>query len=202
MNMTIEELYKKLEDKSFQDTSVGTMFYNVYVFQYPAEDEYEVCHQIDEFESRLRRPSNNLDILTLNIFDEFCDYLDAKPFGKNPSLRNYLLEKEHKDANSVNNTLIRNASDENFFKWIDTQIRKHLKHENELSKSFVFMYGFGQMFPYLRTNTFLSNFEKYNNGEDFKIIAFYPGHSQGNSFSLFDVLDDANTYRSIQLINR
>lgn len=201
MNMTIEGLYKKLEDKLFQDTSVGTMFYNVYVFQYPADDEYEVCDQIDEFQSRLRRPSNNLDILAINIFDEFCTYLNSKSFGKNPSLLNYLLEKEHKDASSVNNTLIRHASDENFFKWIDTIIREHQNHKNELTKSFVFMYGFGQMFPYLRTNTFLSNFEKYNNGEDFKIIVFYPGHSEGNSFSLFDVLDDANTYRSIILIN-
>ena len=46
MNMTIEELYHKLEDKSFHDTSVGTMFYNVYIFQYPAEDENEICYQI------------------------------------------------------------------------------------------------------------------------------------------------------------
>jgi hypothetical protein len=98
--------------------------------------------------------------------------------------------------------LIRNASDEKFFEWVDKRIREHVNHENELTKSFVFLYGFGQMFPYLRTNTFLSNFEKYNHGEDFKIIVFYPGHSQGNSFSLFDVLDDANTYRSITLINR
>lgn len=202
MNMTIEELYHKLEDKSFQDTSVGTMFYNVYIFQYPAEDENEICYQIDEFKSRLRRPSNNLDILTLNIFDEFCSYLDAKKFGRHPSLLNYLVEKEYKDANSVNNTLIRNASDEKFFEWVDKRIREHLKQENELTKSFVFLYGFGQIYPYLRTNTFLSNFEKYNHGEDFKIIVFYPGHSQGNSFSLFDVLDDANTYRSITLINR
>lgn len=118
MNMTIEELYQKLEDKSFQDTSVGTMFYNVYIFQYPAEDETKICYQIDEFKSRLRRPSNNLDILTLNIFDEFCAYLDAKKFGRHPSLLNYLVEKEYKDANSVNNTLIRNASDEKFFEWL------------------------------------------------------------------------------------
>jgi hypothetical protein len=69
MNMTIEELYHKLEDKSFQDISVGTMFYNVYVFQYPASEEQDIYNQIDDFTSRLRRPSNNLDILTLNLFD-------------------------------------------------------------------------------------------------------------------------------------
>jgi len=201
MKMTIEELYKKLEDKTFQDTSTGTMFYNVYIFQYPPEDEYQVYSQIDSFKDRLRRPSNNLDILTLDIFDEFCQYLDAKSFGKHPSLLKYLLNKEIKSPESVNDTLIRNACDDKFFEWVDRRIKEHLNTENELAKSFVFMYGFGQIFPYLRTNTFLSNFERYNHGEEYKIIVFYPGNVQNNSFSLFGVLKDDHTYRSIKLIN-
>lgn len=201
MKMTIEELYKKLEDKSFQDTTTGTMFYNVYIFQYPPEEEYQIYSQIDSFKNRLRRPSNNLDILTLDIFDEFCQYLDAKSFGKHPSLLKYLLNKEIKSPESVNETLIRNACDNKFFGWVDTRIKEHLNTENELAKSFVFMYGFGQIFPYLRTNTFLSNFERYNHGEEYKIIVFYPGNVQNNSFSLFGVLKDDHTYRSIKLIN-
>jgi len=76
MNMTVEELYHKLEDRSFQDTTTGTMFYNVYIFQYPAQEEYEIRKQIADIKARLRRPSNNLDILTLNIFEEFCTFLD------------------------------------------------------------------------------------------------------------------------------
>lgn len=201
MNMTVKELYLKMEDKSFQDNSAGTMFYNVYIFQYPAEDEYEISRQIDEFKVRLKRPSNNLDILTLNIFDEFCAYLDAKSFGKNPSSLQYLLSKELENTKAVQETLIRQACDEKFFEWIDKLIHEHLQQENELTKSFVFLYGFGQIFPYLRTNTFLSNFERYNNGEQYKIIVFYPGHAQKNSFSLFGILKDDHTYRSINLIN-
>jgi hypothetical protein len=201
MNMTVEELYQKMEDKSFQDNSVGSMFYNVYIFQYPAEDEYEIYRQIDEFKVRLKRPSNNLDILTLNIFDEFCAYLDKKPFGKNPSYLQYLLKKEIGNSPAIQETLIRQACDEKFFEWIDNLIREHLNQENELTKSFVYLYGFGQIYPYLRTNTFLSNFERYNNGEHYKIIVFYPGHAQKNSFSLFGVLKDDHTYRSINLIN-
>ncbi len=201
MNMTIDELYQKMEDKSFQDTSTGTMFYNVYIFQYPAEDEYEMCKQIESFKSRLQRPSNNLDILTLNIFNEFCVYLDSKPFGKNPSLLEYLKRKESENPKSVQDTLSRNASEDGFFAWIDKRIREHLNKENELTKSFVYLYGFGQIYPYLRTNTFLSNFERYNHGEDYKIIVFYPGHAKKNSFSLFGCLKDDHTYRSINLIN-
>jgi len=201
MNMTVDELYQKLEDKSFQDNTTGTMFYNVYIFQYPAEDEYEMCKQIESFKSRLQRPSNNLDILTLNIFNEFCAYLNTKSFGKNPSLLEYLKMKEYDNSKSVHDTLSRNASEDGFFAYIDKQIREHLNKENELAKSFVYLYGFGQIYPYLRTNTFLSNFERYNHGEDYKIIVFYPGHAKRNSFSLFGCLKDDHTYRSINLIN-
>jgi len=201
MKMSIEELYEKLEDKSFQDTTTGSMFYNVYIFQYPPEEEYQIYSQIESFKNRLRRPSNNLDILTLDIFDEFCQYLDSKSFGKHPSLLEYLLDKENKSSESVNDTLIRNASKDKFFEWIDKRIKDHIKTENALAKSFVFMYGFGQIYPYLRTNTFLSNFEKYNHGEEYKIIVFYPGNIHNSSFSLFGVLKDEHTYRSIKLIN-
>jgi hypothetical protein len=197
---TIDELYTRLEDKFFQDTDTGALFCNVYVFQYPATDEYQIREQIGQLQQRLRRPNNNLDILTMNVFEEFQAFLLQKRFGKYDSMLQYLLEKEEKGA-SIQDTLIRNASSEDFFAWIDAAIQKHFENRNELKKTFVFLYGFGQIYPYLRTNTFLSNFEKYNKYESCKLIVFYPGHASGNSFELFDVLEDNHTYRSIQLIN-
>jgi len=198
--MTIDELYTKLEDKGFQDTETGALFYNVYVYQYPAIEEYTIREQIGNLKQRLRRPNNNLDILTINVFEEFCVYLNQKKFGNNPSMLQYLLNKE-KEGTPVQDTLIRNACNEDFFAWIDSAIQKHFTDNNGLKKAYVFLYGFGQIFPYLRTNTFLSNFERYNKNESYKLIVFYPGHASGNSFSLFDILEDNNTYRSIKLIN-
>ena len=197
--MTIEELYNKLEDKFFQDTDTGSIFYNVYVFQYKPEEEYEVRYQIENLKARLKRPNNNLDILLINLFSEFCDYLDKKNFGNNPSMLKYLLAKEEQ-GNPVTDVLIKNACNEDFFRAIHDKIQQYIEDENQLKKSFVFLYGIGQIYPYLRTNTFLSNFERYNKGEKYKLIVFYPGHSSGNSFSLFDRLKDDNTYRSIKLI--
>lgn len=199
--MTIEELYAKLEDKFFQDTDTGSIFYNVYIFQYEPEEEYEIRDQIQNFKARLKRPNNNLDILIINLFEEFCDYLDRKAFGNNPSMLKYLLGKEEQgQSDSVANVLIKNASDEDFFKAIHDKIEQHLENENRLKKSFVFLHGIGQIYPYLRVNTFLSNFERYNKGEKYKLIVFYPGSAVENSFSLFNRLEDYNTYRSIKLI--
>lgn len=198
--MTIEELYNKLEDKFFQDTDTGSIFYNVYIYQYNPEEEYAIRSQIENFKSRLRRPNNNLDILSINLFDEFCDFLNNKSFGKNPSMLEYLLNKEEQGSD-ITNVLIQNAYNQDFFQSINDKIQQHIEQENQLKKSFVFLYGIGQIYPYLRTNTFLSNFERYNKGEKYKIIVFYPGHSVGNGFSLFNRLRDDNTYRSIKLID-
>jgi hypothetical protein len=171
----------------------------VYIFQYAPEDEYEIRDQIENLKIRLKRPNNNLDILSINLFDEFCDFLDKKRFSNNPSMLKYLLSKEEQ-GNSVKDVLIRNACNEELFQAVNNKIQAHIEEENQLKKSFVFLYGIGQIFPYLRTNTFLSNFERYNKGEKYKLIVFYPGHSVGNGFSLFDRLKDDNTYRSIKLI--
>jgi len=198
--MTIEELYTKLEDKGFQDTETGSLFYNVYVYQYSVAEEYAIRKQIDSYKQRLRRPNNNLDILTLNVFEEFCAYLGQKKFGNNPSMLHYLINKE-KEGASVQDTLIRNACNDGFFTWIDSAIQNHFSNYNGLKKAYVFLYGFGQIFPYLRTNTFLSNFERYNQTETYKLIVFYPGQATETGFSLFDVLEDNHTYRSIKLIN-
>lgn len=197
--MTIEELYNKLEDKFFQDTDTGSIFYNVYIYQYNPAEEYDIREQIENLKSRLRRPNNNLDILSINLFDEFCDFLDKMEYGFNPSMLNYLLEIEKED--NIAEDLIRLACDEDFLNSIHNKIQNHIEQENQLKKSFVFLYGIGQIYPYLRTNTFLSNFERYNKGEKYKIIVFYPGHSVDNGFSLFDRLKDDNTYRSIKLID-
>jgi Domain of unknown function (DUF1788). len=196
--MTIEELYNKLEDKFFQDTDTGSIFYNVYIFQYKAEEEYEIRDQIENLKVRLKRPNNNLDILSVNLFEEFCAFLDKKEFGSHPSMLKYLLDIEKED--DITEDLVSLACDEDFFQAIHDKIQQHIEDENQLKKSFVFLYGVGQIFPYLRTNTFLSNFERYNKGEKYKIIVFYPGHSVNNSFSLFDRLKDDNTYRAIKLI--
>jgi len=112
----------------------------------------------------------------------------------------YLLEKE-RTGTSVQDTLTRNACSDAFCAWIDAVIQKHFADRNALKMTYVFLYGFGQIYPYLRTNTFLSNFEKYNRYETCKLIVFYPGHATDYGFSLFDVLEDNNTYRSIKLIN-
>jgi|WetSurMetagenome_2_1015567.scaffolds.fasta_scaffold00327_9 hypothetical protein len=202
MNMTVEQLYTKLSSKEFQDTENGDLFYNFYIFQYPACDEYVMRKQILDFKAKLIRPCNFIDVLTLNLFDEFCKFLDEQPFGKkHPSYLKYLLEKDNTDHDAVTKSLIGKANSKQFYEYLHQRIMDHITIDDDKIRPYVFMYGIGNMFPYTRTNELLTNYEKYNQSNKYKIIVFYPGHSVDNNFSLFDLLNDQHAYRATLLIN-
>lgn len=202
--MTIKELDDKLNSPGFQDVENGDLFYNFFLYQYPPDQEYDIRKQIDDFKKNLIRPLNYVDVLTLNLFDEFCVFLDNKPFLKNPSFLKYLLEKEHDDPDTaliVQDTLTRNAHSDEFVEFIHRRILEHVNIKDDLKRPYVFVYGIGSMYPYLRVNDFLARYEECNETNKYKILVFYPGHSEQNSFRLFNVLSDHHTYRATLLIN-
>lgn len=84
--MTIPELYEYLCSPQFQDEHSGNVFYNYYIYQYPASKEYEMRHQIQEFKEKLERPTNFVDALELDLFKVFCEYLRNEKFGDNSLL--------------------------------------------------------------------------------------------------------------------
>lgn len=203
--MTVKELYDKLCSPGFQKTEDGDLFYNFYLYQYDAEKEYEIRDQIKEFKENLIRPTNYVDVLCLNLFDEFCRFLDNKKFLRHPSMLKYQLEKEESDpsknAKGVQETLSRNAHSEEFLKYLHRRILDHIGIKDEFHRPYVFLYGIGSMYPYLRVNELLALYEDYNETDKYKIIIFYPGERDHNSFKLFGTIADHHTYRATLLIN-
>lgn len=202
--MTVQELYQKLCDPRFQQPEEGDLFYNFFIYQYPADKEYEMRRQVKEFKENLIRPTNYVDVLTLDLFDEFCKYLDGQRFLKNPSMLQYLLEQERKQperADKVQSTLERHAHSEKFLRYLHERIMQHINIKDQYHRPYVFFYGIGSMFPYLRVNELLASYEDYNETDKYRIIVFYPGHQEQNSFRLFDTLSDHHTYRATLLIN-
>ena len=200
--MTIDELYEKLSSRQFQDTQNGDLFYNFFVYQYPAEKEYEIRQQIKEFKEQLIRPINYVDVLTMNLFEEFCNFLDGQSFGKlHPSYLKYLIEKDGTNPVSVTKTLTNKANSDAFFQYIHNRIIEHISIKDNKIRPYIFLYGIGSMYPYLRTNVFLTNYEKYNQSSNYKLIVFYPGNVNKNTYHLFGMLNDEHTYRATLLIN-
>lgn len=202
--MTIRELDQKLNSPGFQDPENGDLFYNYFIYQYPADKEYEIRKQIQDFKADLSRPNNYIEVLTLDIFKEFCEYLNNTSFLKNPSLLHYLLKKE-KDkperADNVQSTLSRYAHSRDFLAFIHQRILDHKAKKDGMKRPFIFLHGIGSMYPYLRVNEFLAAYEDFNQTNEYKLIVFYPGNREDNTYKLFHRLHDSNTYRATLLIN-
>ena len=79
-------------------------------------------------------------------------------------------------------------------------IEKNKTNDDGLKRSIIILYGFTQIYPYVRVNQFLSSFEEYNTGECFKLVLCYPGEATDTSFSLFGELKDNHAYRA-QILN-
>lgn len=199
--MTVEQLYDKLCSKSFQDTE-SNIFYNFFVYLYQADKEFEMREQIDRIKENIKRPVNNVDILTLDIFEEFCNFMNAQSFGNHPSYLTYILEKDRIRPDDVTRALQLKANGDAFMLYLHNRIMEHVnKIDDQYIRPYVFMYGLGNIYPYLRTSNLLNRYEPYNRSERYKIILFYPGDQSGSSFKLFGDLEDNHTYRAIVLMN-
>lgn len=195
--MTISELYDLLCDEAFQNPDTGSLFFPAYMYVYDPEKEYEIRDEIYGMKDRLVRPNTYINVLVINLFEEFRKYLENRSFG-DQSLLNVVLKHEVTEPGKVLQTLKREANNKDFFAWVNNHINKHLNEVDGFKKSYVFIHGFGEIYPYLRASKFLSNFEKYIKG--YKIILFYPGSAK-EYYSLFNLLNDENPYRAIKLIN-
>jgi hypothetical protein len=195
--MTITELYDQLCDKDFQDHYTGNLFFPAYMYMYDAEKEYEIDQEILSIKDRLYRPSNYLDIMVVDIFEEFTNYLKKEKFGRD-SKYDFYLQHEAGKPKQVADALKKDAYDNRFLTYLDGKIQSHLTNAEEYEVAYVIVKGFGNAFPYIRASRFMNNFEKYIKG--FKLIMFYPGEAK-DYYSLFGLLKDENLYRAIKLIN-
>ena len=195
--MTINELYELLCDENFQDPATGNLFFPAYMYIYNPAKEYQVREEINQMKERLVRHNTFVDVLVINLFDEFLDHLRSVSFG-DMNLLEVTLLNEPKDPGRVMETLKREAIRGPFLAALNEKIKSHVQKAGFLKKSYVFVHGFGEIYPYLRASKFLSNFEKYITG--YKIILFYPGTAR-DYYSMFGLLSDENPYRAIRLIN-
>lgn len=154
--MTIPELYEYLCSPQFQDQS-GCMFYNYYIYQYPARQEYEMRQQIAEFQERLKRPANFINALVIDLFETFCDYLKTATFGKQ-NLFDMTLEEEKTVPNDVIEELSHEANSDEFYEFVRDRILEHIEANDGYKHPYVFVHGIGKMFPYLRCSTFLNGY--------------------------------------------
>jgi hypothetical protein len=195
--VSISEFYDKvLANKEFQIPETGNLFFPAYIYTYDPKDEYTIRKEIEGLKERLIRPSNFIDTLILNIFDEFIEYLKGLPFGEEV-FYDLLIQKEQDDEypDAVVKLIKEKANDIEFFDFINEKATKHFKGESVNKRVYLFLYGFGSIFPFLRASNYLKNFEAHV--KDYKLILFYPGKYDSNNYLLFEQFNDENIYRAV-----
>lgn len=198
MTNDFEQLYTKLTKATFQDPATGNLFFPVYLFTYNPAEEYTVREQIAHLGERLLRPLGQTEVLVLDLFSAFLDYLRADEYG-DESLLAILTRNERQDgfAGEVEELLRKKAGEDPFIQFIAERIRTHLNLPSQFPRVFVLLHGFGSLFPLLRVSSFLNKFERYVVG--YKLLVFYPGTYQHQRYVLFNQLHDEHLYRAIHL---
>lgn len=192
---TIDKIFQLLSREDFKDPDTGLLFFPVYIYTYPSEKEFQIRYQIDLLDDRLKRPSNNLNCLVINIYKEFVNYLQESKFA-GATLFDSIIELEVENYEEALDFIQEKANDDQFMDYIGEKFRSYFNQQSS-DKVYLFLHGFGSVFPYLRLSTLLKNTEKYT--KNFKLIAFYPGDFKNANYSLFSIFNDDNVYRANHL---
>lgn len=190
--INIDKLYDLMTDKGFQEPRTGNLFFPAYIYTYPPEKEYEIRKQIDLLIKKLKRPNHYLDCLVINIYHELINYLKEESFA-GESIFDSIMKKEKEDPEEALSWIRDEINYGDFYKKFEEKIKDHFK-DNQNKRVFLILYGFGSVFPYLRTSEFLKNTERLI--KEFKIILFYPGEYKDSKYHLFSHLDNDNMYRA------
>jgi hypothetical protein len=198
--MTISDFYDQLlSDKEFQEPETGNLFFPAYIYQYDSKDEYNIRKQIRNLKDRLIRPNNFVDTLILNIYDEFISFLKDEKMGGESILDLITQNDTEKEMpDNLKDVLFNKANSLAFFNYINEKATTHFKEPSKFKKVYLMLYGFGSIYPFLRTSTYLKNFEEHVKG--YKLIVFFPGYYENKKYHLFGELHDENIYRAT-LIN-
>ena len=197
--ITISKFYDLiLSDKEFQIPETGDLFFPAYIYTYNPKDEYAIRKEIENLKERLIRPNNFVDSLIINIFNEFVGYLKTLKLGDN-NIYSLLLEKENSNdpPEEIIDIIKDQANSKEFFSYINKKTEEHFKSAGKHKKVYLLLYGFGSIFPFLRTSAYLKNFEEHIKG--YKLIVFYPGKYENRNYRLFGEFNDENIYRAVPI---
>jgi hypothetical protein len=198
----IKALYEKLNSSEF--LVPGGISYNFYILPYDVRNEGKVLSGITNVLKDLKRPADYIDVLAIDLFKVFTEFLSGLKLG-NTNYLDHLVKADSMARNeyghsNITKILSEKAHCREFLNFVHAKVVTHFgKDDPQHKRPYLFLYGMGAMFPYLRTNEFLTAYEAVNDANLYKVIVLYPGAVQDGRFSLFGVLDDPHAYRAQML---
>ncbi|OYD42846.1 hypothetical protein CHU00_15790 [Sphingobacterium cellulitidis] len=192
----IDRIFNLLSEDAFKDPNTGLLFFPAYIYTYDPREEYQIRKEINLLNEQLKRPSNSLNCMVINIYVEFLTFLKEQTYN-GETLLDDSFNYESEDFEGAQEYLKVKAQEEGeFLDYLGQKIEGYFK-DRDADKVYFIVYGFGSIFPYLRVSHFLKNTEKYI--KHHKLIVFYPGTYSNANYSLFGEFNDDNLYRANHL---
>lgn len=187
INDRLQEMTDKIASgQVIESTNLGNEI-NFRVFDYDPEDEYVVRDYLYNY--LLKR---NKNIQVFDIYDIIVDILKQKGFLEKTF--EYEKKKGTKFVNSIiQKTLAISSNNDLIIKYI----KEHLNNEEG---KIIIITGMGKCYGIVRGHTILNNLQSVITENP--VIMFYPGTYDGQSFRLFNKLENDNYYRAFQLVSR
>ena len=186
INARLQEMTNKLRDKNlFESNGLGNEI-NFHVFDYDPQDEYIVREYLENYLLK----KTNLNIKVFDIYDIIIDILKEKGFLK----KSFEYEKKNgaKYLNSIiSKTIGIGSRNDLIVKKIKNEIKPH---------QIIIITGIGKCYGIVRGHTILNNLHSVITNNP--LIMFYPGSYNGQSFKLFNKLENDNYYRAFQFVSR
>lgn len=197
--MILTDLFEQLAKREFQNHETGNLFFRSYIYCYDPLKEYQIRNEIKELKERLIRPDIFQDTLSINIYDEFIEYLKTEKLADDTLFDLFVQQEKEESETESRENLKQTADSIEFLKQIDKKIRIHFQLPSRFKKVYVLVHGFGSIFPHLRASEFLNRFEGFISDGQYKIIVLYPGKYENNHFYLFNEINHESIYRTTLL---
>lgn len=186
INARLDEMTKKLSSKDlFESNGLGNEI-NFHVFDYDPEDEYIVREYLDNYLLKKEK----LNIKVFDIYDIILEILEEKGFLK--KVFDFEKTKGAKNVNGVISKTLGIGSSNDL-------IMKKIKSEIE-PEQIILITGIGKCYGIVRGHTILNCLHSVVTNNP--LIMFYPGRYDGQSFQLFNKLENDNYYRAFQFVGR
>ena len=188
MSRTIYDRLQEMTDKIIsgnilEASNLGNEI-NFRVFDYDPEDEYIVRDHIEYL------CSQNYNIQIFDIYEIIINILKEKGFLEKTF--EYEKKKGAKYVNSViQKTLSISSNTDLIVKYIREKLEGH---------KIIIITGIGKCYGIVRGHTILNNLQSVITTNP--VIMMYPGEYNGQSFKLFNRLENDNYYRAFQLVSR
>ena len=179
-----EHVFQKLSKDKFLENSRpgGDMPY--FILPYKIQYENDIDKQVENLQKRLQ--NEGMKILTINLYDASIDIL------KNKNGLDKMFQLEEKRNKSYFLKALQSALQiqQVFMPYFEQKIK-----ENQPQT--IFVTGVAAVFPYIRSHNILNNIQSVTG--NIPMLMFYPGEYSGRNLKLFNLLQDDNYYRALNI---